>query len=464
MSISNLKSEISNPAVVFTGGGTGGHLYPALALAERLRELHPASRILFIGTGRLEATKVPAAGFAFKTISVRGLTGPWDLRSVLRKLQSAALLASGTPLWQSLLILRRFRPQVVVGTGGYVCGPVILAARLLGIPSLTVEQNIRPGLTSRLLARLVDAAALVSEESITYYPKPRGIFPKLVIAAFRLRSGRRNLRNLRHPPSLKLRRTSLRIKEVGAKLVVTGNPIRREIVHATREEGRAAFGLSPDRLTLLVFGGSLGSARINRVFLESLETLADEHWFRTSVQIVHVVGRSSEFRVQSSESDNSQLTTANSQLSFAKASESRLGERAQRARLRYQAHAYLDNLPLALAAADLAICRGGGTTIAELTARGLPAIIIPWGGAANNEQYFNSRPLSAAGGAIVMQEDELTTGRLTKELRDLLQNPAKLSKMAQASRALGKPEATEKIVALIEELGGSSRSAFSVQR
>jgi UDP-N-acetylglucosamine--N-acetylmuramyl-(pentapeptide) pyrophosphoryl-undecaprenol N-acetylglucosamine transferase len=383
--------------VIFAGGGTGGHLYPALALASRLRELQPDSRILFVGTQRLEASKVPAAGFALRFITVRGLAGPKTPLGLLRKIYSAALLALGIPLWQSLIILRSFRPQVVVGTGGYVCGPVILAARLLKIPTITVEQNLLPGFTTRQLARLVDIAALPTQESVAVYPKPQGLF---------VRPGK-------------------------PKLVVTGNPVRADLLRATKADGLAAFNLEKARKTLLVFGGSLGSPIINRTFLEALEILADEHWFRSGVQILHVTGAP-----RAGVEDNKW----------------ELGERAHRARLRYQALPYLDNFPFALAAADLALCRGGGTTIAELIAKGLPAIIIPWGGAANNEQYHNARPLAQAGGALVMQEDEFTSGRLASELKNLLQNSSQLEQMAQASRKLGHPEAADTIIGLVQEL------------
>jgi UDP-N-acetylglucosamine--N-acetylmuramyl-(pentapeptide) pyrophosphoryl-undecaprenol N-acetylglucosamine transferase len=379
-------------AVLFAGGGTGGHLYPALALATRLRELHPDARVQFVGTARLEATKVPAAGFPLQLISVRGLAGPWSFAGLVRKSQSAALLALGIPLWQSVSILRHFQPDVVVTTGGYVCGPVALAAaRFMKIPTISVEQNMRPGLTTRALSRLVDVACLISEASKENYPVPKRRFE---------RTGK-------------------------PRLVVTGNPIRREFVSADRRAGTAAFGLNPDKLTIFVTGGSLGSRLINHTFIDALENLADLLWFRNGVQIVHMTG-------------------ANDQPA--------LGERATRARLRYQAHQYLDNIPLAYAAADLVICRGGGTTIAELTACGVPAIIIPWAGAANNEQYYNSKPLAAAGGAILIREDEFTAGRLTSELKTLLQDPARLAQMAAASRSLGIPDAADRVLAIVEEL------------
>jgi UDP-N-acetylglucosamine--N-acetylmuramyl-(pentapeptide) pyrophosphoryl-undecaprenol N-acetylglucosamine transferase len=189
----------SNLSVVFTGGGTGGHLYPALALAKALKRQAPDARILFIGTARLEAEKVPAEGFPIRIISVRGLAGSWKSpKGLLRKLISAALLGLGIPVWQSLAILRKFKPNLVVGTGGYVCGPVILAARLLKIPSMSVEQNVYPGLTTRALARLVNAAALICDESVTHYPTPHGPLSR---------------------PGL-------------PRLVVTGNPIREEILKA----------------------------------------------------------------------------------------------------------------------------------------------------------------------------------------------------------------------------------------
>ena len=400
---SYIEQTESNLSVVFTGGGTGGHLYPALALAKALKQQAPDARILFIGTARLEAEKVPAEGFPIRIISVRGLAGSWKSpKGLLRKLTSAALLGLGIPVWQSLAILRKFKPNLVVGTGGYVCGPVIFAARLLKIPSMSVEQNVYPGLTTRALARLVNAAALICDESVAHYPTPHGLFSR---------------------PGL-------------PRLVVTGNPIREEILKAKKEEGLAAFSLSPERQTVLVCGGSLGSPLINRTFLEALETLADEHWFRSGVQIIHMTGR-----------PRSAADTI-----------PELGERARRAKLRYHVFPYLDNMPLAYAAADLVISRGGGTTIAELTARGLPAIIIPWAGAANDEQYHNSRPLSRAGGAIVMKEDEFTTGRLISDLRTLLQNPDRLRAMSAATRALGNPDAAEKILALMIELASPNKA------
>lgn len=237
--------------VLFAGGGTGGHLSPALAVAQTLREMHPDAQVLFIGTAdRIEATKVPAAGFPFRAISVHGLAGRWTPAGLLKRLRGLLELISGLPLWQSLLILRRFTPDVVVGTGGYVCGPVLLAARLMGQPAILVEQNEKIGHTSRLVSRFLRLAAVISEESGAFF----------------------------------------RAKHIRTEVV--GNPVRPAILRTTREDGIAALGLESDRLTLTITGGSLGSTPLNEAVAGALRALAAEHWFRDGWQVIHLVGPS----------------------------------------------------------------------------------------------------------------------------------------------------------------------------
>jgi UDP-N-acetylglucosamine--N-acetylmuramyl-(pentapeptide) pyrophosphoryl-undecaprenol N-acetylglucosamine transferase len=370
-------------AVIIAAGGTGGHLYPGLAIAQGLREKFPAARILFIGTNRIEARKVPQAGFAFKAITVHGLAGGgW--RAMPRKLRSLVELALGLPVCQSLALLRRFRPDVVVGTGGYVSGPVILAARIWRTPSLVVEGDRRPGLSSRALAFLADAAAVASEECAR---------------AFRARQGRR------------------------AWVEVVGDPIRPAILAARREEAIPALGLEEGRRTLLALGGSLGSLALNAALTGSLRRLAGEGWLRREVQVLHLTGRDP--------------------------APAAFVEEARELGLRYQAREYLDEMHLAYAAADLVLSRAGAATVAELTGRGLPALLVPWSGASHGEQAENASALVSAGAARVIGDRELSAERLAAELRRLLTDPAELARMAQRSKALGHPAATERVIEMI---------------
>ena len=374
-------------AVVFAAGGTGGHLYPGLAIGQGLRARFPDSRILFVGTKRIESRKVPEAGFAFEAITVHGLAGGgW--RRIGRKLRSLSELAVGLPLWQSLAILRRFRPEVVVGTGGYVCGPVMLAAKLCRIPTLVVEGDRHPGLSSRALARLADAAAVACEECAQVFRSRR-------------RGGR-------------------------LWVEVVGDPIRPAILEARREEGLLALGLERDRKTLLAFGGSIGAPALNAALVDALRLLAREEWFRDGVQVLHLRGR-----------------RGDKQLS---------AEEAKELGLRYQAREYLDEMHLAYAAADLVLCRAGAATIAELTARGLPALLVPWSGAAHGEQAENASFLARAGAARVMTDGELGGEGLASELRRLLCDGEGLAEMARRSAAVGHPEAAGRVIEMILSL------------
>ncbi len=371
--------------VLLAGGGTGGHLNPALAVAQTLQQRHPDAQVLFIGTAdRLEAVKVPAAGFAFRAIAVHGLAGRWTLAGLWKRLRGLLELVSGLPLWQALLIISRFDPDVVVGTGGYVCGPVLLAARLLRRPAILVEQNERIGHTSRMTAPFVSLAAVISEASGAY---------------FRAR---------------------------GLRTEVVGNPVRPAILTTPRAAGLAALGLEPDRLTLAIAGGSLGSTPVNEAAAGALRALAGEHWFRDGWQVVHLVG-----------------PTRGGALSDAEVRA--LG-------LTYTAYPYLDNVHDLLAAADTIVTRAGGTFLAEMATRGVPSIIIPWAGAADDHQTRNAEPFAEGGAAVVIRDAELSAERLLAALRDILPDPTVRTRMAAACRQLGRPDAARRIVGFVEEL------------
>jgi len=376
--------ESPGPKIVLTGGGTGGHVYPALAVAAAIERLSPGSELLYIGGDRIEARVVPEAGISFRSISVHGLAGGAPLG---RRLRSLVELAIGLPLIQSFRILRAFRPDVVVGTGGYVSGPVLLAARMMGLPSAALLGDRVPGHTSKIVSRLVDVMAVAHPEMAEFF-------------AERVRKG--------------------------ARVEVTGLPVRREVVALSREEGAGALGLDPARLTLVILGGSLGSRRVNEAAAGALDGLAKVEGL-AGLQVVHVTGE-------------------------------RYAATAGRDRwpsLGYRALAYAG--PEALAVADVVVSRAGASTVAEIAARGLAAVLVPWAEASTGEQAMNAEPLGRAGGAVVIGDGELTAERLGDVLTELLTDRALLQRMADASKGLGRPGAAERVAELALELAARGR-------
>ncbi|HEY3315584.1 MAG TPA: undecaprenyldiphospho-muramoylpentapeptide beta-N-acetylglucosaminyltransferase [Bacillota bacterium] len=357
---------------LIAGGGTGGHVNPALAIAKVLAEQDPKGEILYVGTKHgLEADLVPRTGLVFATIDVSGL-----LRKSPAERVSGACKAAGAVL-QAWLIIRRFKPDVVVGTGGYVCGPVVLAGSLAGLPTLIQEQNVFPGLTNRMLARFVSRIAVPFEEARRHFATP-------------------------------------------GKVVVTGNPIRTEIMDKKRPEAIAEMGLDPGRRTLLVFGGSRGAETLNRAMVEALPGLLA----RRDLQVVWATG------------------TAHH--------EATLKELRQRGvdpgRLEgLVLVAYLYQQDAALACADLALTRAGGITLAELTALGIPAILVPSPNVTHNHQEFNARALASRGAATIIADSELTGEVLSRQVGAILDDPGRLGEMAGASRQMGRPSAAAEI-------------------
>jgi UDP-N-acetylglucosamine--N-acetylmuramyl-(pentapeptide) pyrophosphoryl-undecaprenol N-acetylglucosamine transferase len=379
--------------VALAAAGTGGHVYPALAVAEEIRRLRPGARLLFIGGDRLEATLVPASGYPFRAISAHGLAGR-GLFGWTKRVRAGAELLLGIPLWQSLGLLREFRPQVVIGTGGYVSGPVLLAARLMRLPSLAVEGNRTPGRTSRLVAKMVEVVAVAWPELEVFFGE-------------------------------RVRRS--------ARVILTGLPIRSELVAMTREGGAAALGLDPAKPTLVVFGGSLGSRRVNEALVGALRLMAGDERLR-EVQVLHATGRRNPVALSP--------------------------EEARDIAPGYRSLAYLgEEYAAALAAADLVVSRAGASTVAELTARGLPAILSPWAGAATDEQSLNAAPMGKVGAAVVIPDAELTPQRLAETLSALLWDGERRRRMARASNLLGKPRAAEAVAKLALELAEGPRGS-----
>jgi len=358
---------------VFAAGGTGGHIQPAIALASELRRQSPDAEVLFVGGAREQEKQwIADAGFEFRAVQCAPLSG-----SLARKSMAPAKMVLGAV--QCMGLMRRFRPDVVVGFGGYTSFPPLLAALPLGIPRVLLEQNVLPGRTNRLLARLVTEVHSQWEESRTHFT-PRVRF--------------------RH----------------------SGNPVRRAILDSVSQRDAEAR-------CLLVMGGSQGSEAINRLMLGAAEQLGREV---PDLEIIHLAGPSY-------------------------ADELRAGY--QGAGLRAEVHDYLDDMASAYRKAKLCVCRAGGTTIAELMALGIPAILIPYPYAAEDHQTLNARAVEDHGAGICLQERDMTPKALAEVLCRLFRDPAALSALCEKTHSLAVPDANEKILQALSALSESRKES-----
>lgn len=366
--------------VLIAGGGTGGHLYPGLAVAERLRLLGADCR--FVGTRRgLEAKVVPERGFPLHRIYGRGLAGrPWQ--------KALALLGLVRGFLQSSLLLRQHRPQLVIATGGYVCAPVILAAGLQRIPIVLLEQNALPGKVNRFFGGWAQKVCLSFEESRKFFPADR------------------------------------------CKL--TGNPVREEILEANASEARQHFQIPQDRPVMLITGASQGANSLNEAVLRALPHWRDRPW-----TILHLTG--SAHHAQVSERARTALSAS--------------AEFSQPA-LDYRSFGYMGEMHWAYRAANLVVSRAGATTLAEITACGLPAVLVPYPFAADRHQDYNADSLVSRGAAVKLADSSVVE-YLADTVSSLMEDSQRLGKMAQASLDSGRPEALHAIVELIERNFGS---------
>ncbi len=364
---------------IITGGGTGGHIYPALAIAKGLKERYPGIEILYVGTNRgLESDIVPKEGYAFEKINVAGFERRLSLKNF------KVLWQAGGGLVKAMNIVRRFKPDVAVGTGGYVTGPVMMACALFKVPTLIHEQNALPGVTNRILSRMVSRVAVTFEDSVKHFPK-------------------------------------------GARIKVTGLPVRPEIFQVAKEEAYSRLGIAPNKPVLLVFGGSRGARKINNAMVKVVEELQNDE----GIQIIHATGQAGhkEYLNMLQARGISLVNIGN-----------------------ITTVPYLYNMQDALNVADLVVCRAGAATLAELTALGLPSILVPYPYAAENHQEHNARALAERGAAVMINDAELTGDVLLEHIKQLLSSPQALHRMAEESLKLGKPQALEDILELIDHL------------
>ena len=360
--------------IIVSGGGTGGHIYPALTIVRAIEALRPETEFLYVGTERgLEADIVPKEGIPFATVDLQGFERHFTLANFKR----AGIAMIGVA--KALKLVKSFKPDLAIGTGGYVCGPVLLAASILRIPTVIQEQNVVAGITNKLLSHFVSKVSLGMPEAGRHFPVN--------------------------------------------KTVYTGNPIRAEVMSATREEGIRALGLKENVPTVLISGGSRGARSINRAMIGVLAKAVND----TSRQYVHVTGKNEYddvlHRLEQAGVDPTKTT-------------------------HIKVFPYLYNMPQALAVADLAVFRAGAVGLAELMARGVPSILVPYPYAAENHQEHNAIAVQEAGAARMILNKDLTAEILSQNIDDLLAHPDELAKMKAACLTLGKPNAAQEIAQL----------------
>ncbi len=364
--------------ILFAGGGTAGHINPALAVAGYIREQHPDAHISYIGTpDKLEARLVPEKGYNFRTIEVAGFQRRLSVKNIGRNISAVRKMFTSSITARK--ILKELQPDVVVGTGGYVSGPVLREAAKLGFKTAIHEQNAFPGVTTKMLIDKVDAVMLAMPEA----------------------------------------REHLKLK---TEPIVTGNPVRRELLNIDRKTAREKLGITDDLPLLLSFGGSLGARRINEAIEQVIKHNADGTKFH------HIHGSGS--------------TGYGAMLEHLKEADVKLAGGVE-------IREYINNMDVCMAAADLIICRAGAITLSELAVCGKPAILIPSPFVAENHQYHNAMTLKKAGAAELIEEKDLSGETLIKAVSELIGNKPRLEKMAEAARSVAISDANERIYEVI---------------
>ncbi|MCL2760028.1 MAG: undecaprenyldiphospho-muramoylpentapeptide beta-N-acetylglucosaminyltransferase [Desulfuromonadales bacterium] len=349
--------------LLIAGGGTGGHLFPGIAVAEEFLSRAPENTVVFVGTEQgIESKVLPKLGYELKAIPASGIKG----KSLLSKVKALGMLLYGYS--ESRKILKELKPDLILGVGGYVSAPALLAARGMQIPRFIHEQNAIPGVTNKLLSRFVDEIFISFEESLKFFHKDRAI--------------------------------------------LTGNPLRKQIT----EDVAIIDGERDGRFHILVFGGSLGASRINKVMAEAASRFSS---IKDMIAIKHQTG----------EKDIDEVKRA-----------------YESAGIDAEVVNFIDNMAEAYRAADLVICRAGATTIAEITASGKPAIFIPFPYATDDHQRRNAEALLKQDACGMILEVELTPEILFDRVKELIDNPEALKAMGENARKLAHLDAAEVIV------------------
>lgn len=369
--------------VIFAGGGTAGHINPALAIAGYLREHQPDTEILYVGAvGGMEERLVAEANFEFKGIKISGFQRKLNFQGL--KKNAVTLKRIVTSSIESKKIIKNFKPDICIGTGGYVSGPILHQAAKMGIPIIIHEQNAFPGITTKMLAKHAKWVMLAVEDAKKYF------------------------------------------QEKG-NLVVTGNPIRKDILISNQEVSRITLKVD-NRPLILSFGGSLGAKKINESVIDLIKDTAKKDDF----QHIHAYGQNGKWFVASLEEKGVNPIEHKN----------------------FRITEYINNMPTCLSAADLVICRAGAITLSELQAQGKAAILIPSPNVAENHQYHNAMALVQANAAEMIEEKDLTGEKLIQTVRKMLSNKSKLHQYEENAKNMAILDANERIYFIIKEVVG----------
>jgi UDP-N-acetylglucosamine--N-acetylmuramyl-(pentapeptide) pyrophosphoryl-undecaprenol N-acetylglucosamine transferase len=355
---------------IISGGGTGGHIYPAIAIANELKIKYPDCDILFVGAkDKMEMQKVPQAGYEIKGLWIAGLQRKLTFQNAMFPVK---LISS---LWNAKNIVRQFKPDVVIGTGGFASGPLLQVASQRGIPTVVQEQNSYPGITNKILSKKANVICVAYEKLERFFPKD--------------------------------------------KIVLTGNPVRQDLVAKVdnRVLAQTHFGLDNSKKTLLVLGGSLGSRRINQLIEKELETFTHQN-----IQVIWQCGK---FYFE----EYKKYNTSD----------------------KVQVFAFIDRMDLAYAASDIIISRAGASSVSELCLVGKPVIFIPSPNVAEDHQTKNAKAIVEKKGAILIRESELDS-QFSTIFNQLIIDEQKQNELGQNIQSLAKPNATKDIVNQISKL------------
>jgi UDP-N-acetylglucosamine--N-acetylmuramyl-(pentapeptide) pyrophosphoryl-undecaprenol N-acetylglucosamine transferase len=358
--------------VLISGGGTGGHIYPALAIIKEIKKQEPNSSFLYIGTETgLENKIIRQEDIPFKAIHITGFKRKIsfeNIKTIIRFLKGVQ---------ESKKIIKSFKPDIVVGTGGYVCGSVVYAASKLKVPTVIHEQNSIPGLTNKFLSKYVDKIAICFKEALPFFPSN--------------------------------------------KVELTGNPRASEVVQ-NKGVDKVMLGLNPNKKTVLIVGGSRGARPINDACIAALPQFKQQKY-----EVLYITGEIHYDKVR-----DEIVREGNPTNIIVKP--------------------FLHNMPDYLQNIDLIVARAGATTLAEITALGVPSILIPSPYVTNNHQEKNAASLEKNGAATLLRESVLSGETLVREIHDIVENEEKWKKMKVNALRLGIPDASVKLYQLIKQL------------
>lgn len=368
--------------ILFATGGTAGHINPALAVASYIREQNQNTEILFVGTkDHMESRLVPNAGFDFKTIDISGFRRSFSPSAIAHNIKTVAKLVKSEG--ESKKIIKEFKPDVCVGFGGYVSGPVLEEAVRMGIPCCIHEQNAFPGVTNKTLAKKVNKVMLTVEDAKKHL-------------------------------------------DAKGEVVVTGLPVRGEILNSNKDFSRAELGLKEDKPLVLSFGGSLGAAPLNEAMFDILLNNAESEKYYH----IHSVG-----------------TNGTEYLEKFEKAGFKNGKKGT-----VEVRQYIDNMDVCMSAADLVIGRAGASSLSEIEALGKASVLIPSPYVAENHQYHNAMALVNRNAARILEEKDLTSDSLNKLIDELLSNKEELKNIENNAKSMSVSDSREKIADIIISL------------